>query len=127
MGLGMAVLGVQVLVGGLKYCASLVIVLSGNYLCLVTPWVCWIWVWIWHTGTKMMSWCNALLHVPWYHNCCRFCQNGFPMSACSFGCSCYCRIYFDWCTYSDTGALQVCVLVSVQNVVLRATGRHGFQ
>ena len=27
------------------------------------------------------------------------------MSACSFHCSCYCRIYFDCCTYSDTGAL----------------------
>ena len=42
MGLGMAVLYVQVLVGGLKYCAGLVIGLGGNYLRLVTPWVCWI-------------------------------------------------------------------------------------
>ena len=28
------------------------------------------------------------------------------MSACSFSCSCYCKIYFDCCTYSGTGALR---------------------
>ena len=50
MGLGMAVLYVQVLVGGLKYCAGLVIGLDGNYLHLVTPWVCWIWVLIYKPG-----------------------------------------------------------------------------
>ena len=36
----------------------------------------------------------------------RDCQNGFPMSACSFNCNCYCRIYFYCCMYSDTGALH---------------------
>ena len=40
MGLEMAVLYVQVLVGGLKYCAGLEIESGGNYLCLVTPSVC---------------------------------------------------------------------------------------
>ena len=115
MGLGMAVLCVQVLAGCLRYCADLVIGLGGNYLCLVTPWVYWIWVWIckpgYHvklcgtTGTKEMFWCNTLLYVPLYHNCCSFCWSGFPMSACGFSCSYYCSIYSDWCTYSDTGAL----------------------
>ena len=53
-----------------------------------------------------MFWCSTLLYVPLYRNCCMFCQNGFPMSACSFSCKCYCGIYFDCCTYSDTGALH---------------------
>ena len=114
MGLGMVVLYVWVLVGGLKSCAGLVIGLGGNYLCLVTQWVCWIWVLTckpgYHvklcgtTGTKMMFWCSILLYVPLCHNCCMFCRCGFPMSACNFGCSCYCRIYFDCCMYCDTGA-----------------------
>ena len=44
MGREMAVLCVQVLVGGLKYYAGLVIELGGSYLHLVTPSVCLTWV-----------------------------------------------------------------------------------
>ena len=74
MVLGMAVLYVQVLVGGLKYCVGLVIGFGGNYLHLVIPRRYWIWVLIcklgchrWlcgTTGTTMKFWYSTLLYVP---------------------------------------------------------------
>ena len=73
-------------------------------------------------GLDLQAWvsCVAVLH-HWHQNdvlvqyfaICPFVpqllhvlSEWFSMSACGFSYNCYCRIYFDCCTYSDTGGLR---------------------